>query len=176
LSDINKNFWNEPISNLIKDLNSNEKGLSQTEATSRLKTLGANEISSGRQTVVFYQLLRRFMNPLVLLLLITSLVSLMLGQTNDFIIILVIITLSVGLDFYQEYSANQAAKKLKESIGLQAQVLRGGSLQTIPVKEIVPGDVVYLSAGSMVPADGRVLWENHLFINQSALTGESFPV
>jgi Mg2+-importing ATPase len=82
----------------------------------------------------------------------------------------------VAFDFFQEYSANQAAKKLKDSMALKAKVLRDYALETIPAKNIVPGDIIYLKAGDMIPADGRLLWENHLFVNQAVLTGESFPI
>lgn len=158
----NHEFWYNPLPKLLKDLTTTPKGLLQKEVRNRLKIFGPNEISTTKERTVFYQLLRRLKNPLVILLLLTSLVSLLLKQTSDFFIIIVMVFMSVALDFFQEYTANQAAKKLRDSITLKAKVLREGSLRVIPVKELVPGDVVYLKAGDMIPADGRLIWENHL--------------
>lgn len=173
---INHTFWHAPLPQLLQSLHATQEGLAQEDAVKRLQIFGPNEISPRKDLIVFYQLLGRFKNPLVILLLVTSLISLLLRQTNDFFIIIVMVFMSVILDFFQEYTANQAAKKLRDSIALKTKTLRDGSLQVILVKELVPGDVVYLKAGDMIPADGRLIWENHLFINQAILTGESFPV
>lgn len=168
-------FWNEPLSNILKSLNTSEKGLSHVAATKRLKIFGKNELSSEKRMTIAHQLLRRFKNPLVMLLLIICAVAFILNQKLDCLIIIVIIGLGIALDFFQEYSSSQAVKKLQESITLKAKVLRDGTITTLKNKNLVPGDVVYLAAGDMVPADGRLLGENHLFINQAILTGESFP-
>ena len=168
-------FWNEPLSNILKSLNTSEKGLSQSTAIKRLKLFGKNELLSKKSMTITHQLLRRFKNPLVILLLIICTVAFMLDQKLDCLIIIVIIGLGIALDFFQEYSSSQAVKKLQESITLKAKVLRDGIVNIIKNKNLVPGDIVYLKAGDMVPADGRLLWKNHLFINQAILTGESFP-
>jgi Mg2+-importing ATPase len=173
---VDSHFWYQPVKLILKNLSTTQDGLSQREAITRLKSYGRNELSATQESHVILQLLRRFKSPLVILLLITSVISLLLKQTSDSIIIIVMVFFSVGLDFIQEYSANQAAKKLKESISLKAKVLRNGKLENVAVQTLVPGDIVYLTAGDMIPADGRILWENHLFVNQAILTGESFPV
>lgn len=173
---VDLNFWYEPLANLLKNLNISESGLTQVEAFKRSKKFGKNEISSAKKITVLHQLLRRFKNPLVVLLLVTAFVSLILQQNSNFLIITIIVLLGVVLDFSQEYSANKSAKKLQDSIALKAKTLRDNVLKEVNTKNLVPGDIVYLSAGDMIPADGRLIWENHLFINQAILTGESFPV
>ncbi len=172
----NLDFWQSPLSQVLQSFNTTQQGLSQSEAINRLKKFGSNEISPKKETLVIFQLLRRLKNPLIILLLVTSLISLLLRQTSDFFIITAMVFMSVILDFFQEYTANQAAKKLRDSLALKAKVLRNGALQVVPVKNLVPGDIVYLKAGDMIPADGRLVWENHLFVNQAILTGESYPV
>lgn len=173
---INNDFWQNPLSQIFQDLNATQNGLSQPEVINRIKKFGTNEISPQKETLAIYQLLRRLKNPLIILLLVTSLISLLLRQTSDFFIITVMVFMSVVLDFFQEYTANKAAKKLRDSLTLKAKVLRDGSLHIVPVKNLVPGDIVYLKAGDMIPADGRLVWANHLFVNQAILTGESYPV
>lgn len=170
------NFWHQPLANLLKSLNASESGLTQVEAFRRSKKFGKNQISSAKKITVLHQLLRRFKNPLVILLLATAFVSLILQQNSNFFIITIIVLLGVALDFSQEYSANKSVKKLQESIALKAKALRDNILRDVAAKNLVPGDIVYLKAGDMIPADGRLIWENHLFINQAILTGESFPI
>jgi Mg2+-importing ATPase len=169
------NFWDNSLSNILKNLNTSEKGLSTAAAKKRLKIFGKNELLSKRKITIAHQLLRRIKNPLVMLLLMICAVAFVLDQKLDFLIIIVIIGIGITIDFFQEYSSSQAVKKLQESISLKAKVLRDGTVNIIKNKYLVPGDVVYLEAGDMVPADGRLFWENHLFINQALLTGESFP-
>jgi Mg2+-importing ATPase len=121
-------------------------------------------------------LLRRFRNPLVLILIGASVVSALSGEVAGFVIIVFLVLLSVTLDFVQEFRANRAADALRESVEIKATVLRDGTSHELRVTEIVPGDVVMLSAGALVPADGRVLEARDLFVNQALLTGEAFPV
>jgi len=122
------------------------------------------------------QYLAHFKNPLVLILLLASALSALLGELTNFFIIAVIVLASVTLDFFQEYRAHHAAEKLRQSIAVRTRVLRDGSEISLPLVEIVPGDVVLLKAGDLVPADGLVLEARDCFVNQSLLTGESYPV
>ena len=170
------NFWYQPLTILMQQLKSNEKGLSSDEAKTRLKTFGPNQLVVHKEPLIIFQLLRKFTNPLVMLLIITSVAAYLLQQTSDFIIINTIVILSVFIDFFQEYSANRAAKKLSETMALQVFALRNGNLVKIMAKDLVIGDIVHLEPGDLVPADGRIIESNHLFINQSSLTGESFPI
>ncbi len=120
--------------------------------------------------------LSRFKNPLVVVLLLASSVSAMTGEVTNFVIISCIVLLSVTLDFVQEFRANAAADKLRQSVSVRAKVLRDGLALEIPLREVVPGDVTLLQAGDLIPADALVLEARDFFVNQSLLTGEAFPV
>lgn len=125
-------------------------------------------------------MLRRFGNPFVLLLLLLLLfagaVSAATGDAVSAAIIAAIVVMSVFLDFVQEHRAERAAERLKQSVALRAVVLRNGREQGIAARGIVPGDVVAMRAGQLVPADGRLLSAKDLFVNQAVLTGETYPV
>ena len=115
-------------------------------------------------------------DTLVIILLVASAVSAFTGEVTNFLIIGFIVLLSVTLDFVQEYRANTAAEKLRQSVSVRAIVMRDGKTLEVPVTEVVPGDVALLSAGDMIPADGRVVEARDLFVKQALLTGESHPV
>ena len=151
-------------------------GLSSTEAQARLDTYGANSLSAHQGTSLIRQFLARFKNPLVVVLLLASSVSALTGEVTNFAIISGIVLLSVSLDFVQEFRANVAADKLRQSVSVRTTVLRNGGPIAIRVGEVVPGDVALLSAGDLVPADALVLEAKDFFVNQSLLTGEAFPV
>lgn len=153
-----------------------DTGLSNAEAALLLKQYGANEVKPVRQRSIVLQFLAHFYNPLVLVLLLAITVSALNGDEISALIIGVIILMSVTLDFTQEYRAGQSAAKLAAQVAVTATVLRDGKLSEIPVTQLVPGDTVYLSAGDLIPADGQLLDAKDLFINQSQLTGESYPV
>jgi len=150
-------------------------GLSHGEAATRLARYGPNQLKS-RPQAMLGQLLARFLNPLVLILLAASAVSALTGDTASASIIGVIVALSVLLDFAQEYRAGQAAQKLAQQVALTALVLRDGQPVQRPAAELVPGDVVLLSAGSLIPADAQLLQAQDFFVNQALLTGEPYPV
>ncbi|HEX9029614.1 MAG TPA: magnesium-translocating P-type ATPase, partial [Anaerolineales bacterium] len=120
--------------------------------------------------------LNQFKSPIILILLLATLVSIAVGDTLDAVIILAIVLGSAVLSFIQEYGANNAAEKLRSQLTLKTSVLRDGVEQSIPTEQVVPGDVVSLSAGSLIPADGVVLEARDFFLSQAVLTGETFPV
>ena len=151
------------------------EGLSSAEAAALLARLGPNQLKP-RPQAVLGQLLARFLNPLVLILLAASVVSALTGDRVSASIIGAIVALSVLLDFAQEYRAGQAAQKLAQQVGLTALVLRDGQPVQRPTTELVPGDVVLLSAGDLIPADAQVLQAQDFFVNQALLTGEPYPV
>ena len=151
-------------------------GLSSLEAQARTETYGANSLSAHQGSSLIRQFLARFKNPLVVVLLIASSVSALTGEVTNFAIISGIVLLSVTLDFVQEFRANVAADKLRQSVSVRTTVLRDDHPIEIPVREVVPGDVALLSAGSLVPADALVLEAKDFFVNQSLLTGEAYPV
>ena len=152
------------------------RGLTSAEARARLARYGPNVVAPHRPRRLVLEFLARFRNPLVLLLLAASAVAALTGEVTSFGIIAVIVVLSVTLDFLQEHRAGQAAERLKASVAVRATVLRDGAACEIPVAELVPGDVVRLAAGDLVPADGRVLEARDFFVNQALLTGEPYPV
>ncbi len=165
-----------PTEELMSRLNTSQQGLSSEQATERLEVYGRNELAREHKHSAIKEFLLHFKSPLVIILLIAGVISGFLGEIANTAIILTIIFVSVVLDYYQESKAEKAAQLLKQKVTSTATVLRDGIRQEIKLPEIVPGDVIYLSAGDITPADARVLSAKDLFVNQSALTGESFPV
>jgi Mg2+-importing ATPase len=169
-------WWAGSRDALVKRLNSGVDGLGAKEAARRLREVGPNRLEQESRRAVVLEFLSRFRNPLVLILLVASGLSALLGDVTSFVIILVVVSLSVTIDFVQEHRAGEAATKLRKSVAVRATALRGNAREDVPVDDLVPGDVVLLAAGDLVPADGRVLDAKDFFVNQAMLTGESFPV
>lgn len=161
---------------LAKELSTDTKqGLTADEAARRLLAHGPNTLAEKKEISVVLEFLSYFKSPLILILLAASLISAFLGEMTNAIIISVMIILSVVLDFFEEHSANKAAKKLKEKVNVTATVIRNGKEEEIKTQDIVPGDLIFLNAGDLVPADARVITADDFFVNQSSLTGESYP-
>jgi Mg2+-importing ATPase len=165
-----------PIDELLSRLGTSLSGLSSEEAERRLTVYGYNELAKRKKRAAVVEFLLHFRSPLVIILLIAGLISGFLGEMPNVAIIFSIVFLSVVLDFYQESKAEKAAEMLRERVITTATVLRDGVKREVKLSEIVPGDIIYLSAGDIVPADARIISAKDLFVNQSALTGESFPV
>jgi len=165
-----------PVDALLDRIGSSLSGLSSEEAERRLKVFGYNEIARRRKRSLIIEFLYHFRNPLVIILLIAGLVSYLLGEHESAIIVFSIVVMSTLLDFYQEHKAGRAAEMLRDRVALTATVIRDGVKREVKMTEMVPGDIILLSAGDVVPADARVITAKDLFIDQSALTGESFPV
>lgn len=172
----NGQMWNVTLQQVMQDVGSGETGLSSSEATLRLERFGANDAMTRPRRALWLQVLDRFANPLILILLFASGLSAWTGEYASFVIIVVIISLSVVLDLTQQLRAENAVEALRRSVGLRADVLRDGAKVEIAADQIVPGDVVKLRAGDVVPADCRLLASHDLFVNQASLTGESYPV
>jgi Mg2+-importing ATPase len=151
-------------------------GLSTEEAAKRLETYGTNEVTQKRKRSAFIEFLMHFRSPVTMILIIAAIVSGITGDWREAAIIIIIVLVSVILDFTQEYRAGKAAEALRKRVATTATVLRNGAKQDIEISELVPGDVIQLSAGDIAPADARVIIAKDFFIDQSALTGESFPV
>ena len=152
------------------------QGLTGLAAADRLRQYGPNRLQPARQRALLLQFLTHFKNPLVLVLLAASGISALTGDVTGAFIIGVIVLMSVTLDFVQSYRAGRAAEQLALQVAVTATVLRDGRPCERPVAELVPGDVVLLSAGSLVPADARLLEADDFFVNQAQLTGEPYPV
>jgi Mg2+-importing ATPase len=162
-------------SDFMTRLGTSASGLTTEEAENRLETYGSNEISKKKRTSVVIEFLSHFKSPVTIILVIAAILSGVLGDLSNTIIILSIVLVSVILDFTQEYRAERAAEELKRRVATTATTLRNGVKQEIEVSELVPGDVILLSVGDIVPADARVISAKDFYVDQSALTGESFP-
>ncbi len=161
---------------VLKELESQLDGLSQEEADSRRKQYGLNEIAREKRQSALMRLLNNVKNPLVILLTALGVLSFLTGDLRATVVIFVMVVLGVVLRFFQEMRADNAAEKLKAMVSNTATVVRGGKEEEVSLKMLVPGDIIRLAAGDMVPADVRVLSAKDLFLNQAALTGESLPV
>ena len=150
-------------------------GLTAQEAEARLAQFGPNEPAAAQHHSFLSDLLHAFMNPLVLILVIAAAASAFLGDKVDAGIIGVIVLLSTAINLSQTYRSQRALEQLRARVAPTATVLRGGEWKDIQRRDVVPGDIVRLSAGDLVPADARLLIARDLYVQQAALTGESLP-
>jgi len=164
-----------PIDELLASLGASKSGLTSREAESRLEIYGRNVLAKMKRRTAVVKFLLYFRSPLLIILLFAGFVTTLVGETANAAIIFAMVLMSVILGFYQESKAEKAAEILREKIHTTATVLRDDVRQEVPLSDIVPGDIVYLSAGDIVPADSRIIEAKDLFVDQSALTGESFP-
>jgi Mg2+-importing ATPase len=171
-----ESFWSLTAEQLLAELHTTPNGIQQPDAENRIKQYGVNALKAQRQTSAFRLLLSQFKSPLVLILIFAAIISAFVGEWTDATIVLAVVIGSTMLGFVQEYRASNAVNKLRSQVTIKTSVLRGGNAQLLPSEQVVPGDVVLLSAGSLIPADGIVLEANDFFINQAVLTGETFPV
>jgi P-type Mg2+ transporter len=164
------------VDDLLRSLRTNPAGLTQKEAEARARTTGPNEVAQERHEGWFLRLLKMIRNPLVILLAALASISFATGDTRAGTVMVAMVVLSVALRFSQEARADSAAAKLKAMIHVTATVMRDGSAREVPLSDLVPGDIVTLSAGDMIPADVRLFSSKDLFVSQGSLTGESLPV
>ena len=169
-------FWDKPRTELLELLQATPGGLTSDEAQRRLDIHGPNSLVKESRFAALLSLLRFLINPLVIILLVASSISLALGDTVGGSIIIAIVLLSVLLDFFMEFQARHAVEEIRKQVATTATVLRDGSEQELPIAELVPGDIIQLRAGDLVPADARLLVVRDLHVRESALTGESLPV
>jgi Mg2+-importing ATPase len=161
---------------LLQDLHTSPGGLTEADAEERASTAGPNEVAQERKQGWFLRLLKMTRNPLVILLTTLSAVSFLTGDARAGTVMAMMVILSVGLRFWQEARADAAAEKLKAMIHVTATVVRDGAARETPLRNLVPGDIVKLAAGDMIPGDVRLLSSKDLFVSQGSLTGESLPV
>ncbi|RFC32652.1 MAG: Mg2+-importing ATPase [Candidatus Nitrotoga sp. MKT] len=160
----------------LQQLASRLDGLTQAEAGARLKQYGLNVIAREKRLSALIRLLSNVKNPLVLLLIALGVLSFLTGDLRATVVIFVMVILGIVLRFVQEMRADNAAAKLAAMVSNTATLVRDGKEKEVPLKMLVPGDIIRLAAGDMTPADVRVLSAKDLFLNQAALTGESLPV
>lgn len=171
-----------PLTDILKEFKTGQEGLAEAEASDRLREYGLNQIAHEKAPKWYTLLLKNFKNPFNALLISLGVISYFLGQIDAVLIICLMVILSVTLRFVQEFRSNKAAEKLKALVSTKATVLRiseeetNSQKQEIDIKFLVPGDVIHLSAGDMLPADVRLISAKELFVSQASLTGEAFPV
>jgi Mg2+-importing ATPase len=164
------------LDQLYPRVGSSPKGLTTDEAIRRSKDLGYNQIAAAKKQHLIVQFLNYFRNPLIIILIVAALISGVTGELRGMATILSMIFLSVILNFYQERKSSKAVEKISRRLAIQAAILRDGTKQELATKYIVPGDIIYLAAGDIVPADGKIISANDFFLNEASLTGESLPV
>ena len=152
-----------------------ERGLTEQQARERLARFGANEIQE-QEEPLWHRVFRRFWGPIPWMIEAAAILSAVVRKWEDFAIITVMLLVNAGLDFFQEHRALNALKALKQRLANEVVTLRDGTFRTVAARELVPGDVVKLRIGNVVPADVQLLQGDYLLIDQSALTGESLPV
>src|SRR6266481_5796341 len=161
---------------LFERLGTTKAGLSEEEAERRLDQYGPNEVAEERARTWVHRLFTASRNPLVILLTVLATISYATGDLRAGSVMRLMVILGLSLRFLQESRADAAAAKLKAMISVTATVIRNGKAREIPISQLVPGDIVQLSAGDMIPADVRLISAKDLFIIQATLTGESLPV
>ncbi|MBI3353703.1 MAG: magnesium-translocating P-type ATPase [Nitrospirae bacterium] len=173
---IPERYWEIKTEDLFKLLETSFSGLSQAEAENRLTIFGHNILKKKRKKSALSLFISQFKSPIILILIFASAVSAVARDFTDTAIILAIIVISGFLSFIQEHSATNAVEKLLQTVKTKTMVSRGGKKKEVFTDEIVPGDIVFLSAGSLIPADCALIEEKDLFVNEAMLTGETFPV
>lgn len=179
-------YSKEDTDSIFKILDTGENGISTNEAINRLEEYGLNQVAHEKPTPWYIQLINAFINPFVIILLALAIISYITdvaiapaGEKSweAVIVIIIMVTISALLHFFQEYRSGKAAQKLKALVQSTAAIARKDTgVEEIPMKYIVPGDIIHLATGDMIPADLKIIKAKDLFISQSALTGESQPV
>ncbi|PSL47906.1 Mg2+-importing ATPase [Chitinophaga niastensis] len=174
--DNKNNCWSKDIPTVLQELNATPAGLTNSEAENRRKTYGLNTIQSTKRQTTFLLFLSQFKSPITIILLLAAALSYALSDNTDAVIIVIIVLLSSMLGFWQEKAAGNAIAQLLAMVRIKATVIRNNKSGDIPVEEIVPGDVILLHAGDLIPADCLIMESSELFIDEATFTGETFPV
>ena len=176
MADLKHTFWSVPVEEVFRELGVTGDGLTGQSAREKLAAVGPNSLRPMKSSSTLSLLIAQFKSPIIIILFFAIGLSFFLKDTADAIIILTIVLISGLLGFWQERGANNAVAKLLEVVKIKTTVLRDGEQIQIPVEDLVPGDVVLLKAGAVVPADSLLIESDSLNIDEAALTGETFPV
>ncbi|MBC7688406.1 MAG: cation-transporting P-type ATPase, partial [Aquabacterium sp.] len=171
-----ENFWSLSTADAFKKVSSTVKGLSTNDVKIRLKKYGANTFKAQSRSSAVILFLMQFKNPITILLIAAALLSMGLGDFSDAFIILFIILVSSSLGFWQEKGAANAVAELLKMVQIKCRIVRDEKEIELPVETVVPGDIIILSAGDVIPADSLLLETKELFQDEAAFTGETFPV
>ena len=166
-------FFNRSVEEVLREQESSSGGLSNAQAADRLKKYGPNALVEGKKKSVLQVFLEQFKDLLVVILIVAAIISMLSGQGESTIVIFAVLILNAVLGTVQYFKAEKSLESLKAMSSPTAKVLRGGAKVEVPSKEVVPGDIVFLEAGDLVVADGRVIENFSLKVNESSLTGES---
>ena len=169
-------FYKKNFIDIIKETESSMEGLSSSEAEKRLKEQGFNELKEGSKVPLWKMFLDSFKDPLVIILLIAAIVQVFLGEWVESLIIFLVVILNSILGVTQTRKAESSLNSLKKLSSPNAKVLRDGNKVTLPVRELVVGDVVFLEAGDYIPADGRLIEAQSLKVVEGMITGEAEAV
>jgi Mg2+-importing ATPase len=169
-------FWSIPAERLLSLLKTSPAGLSNQEVEDRLKVFGPNRLKPQKKYGTMDIFLSQFKSPIVIILIAAAVLSYFLHDPTDSLIILAIVMITAILGFWQEKGATNAVKKLLAIVTVRARILRDGNVSEVPFEEVVPGDIVELSAGRAIPGDCLILEAKDLFVNEATLTGETYPV
>jgi Mg2+-importing ATPase len=164
-----------PVADVLERLAATAAGLDRGEVETRRRSAGFNRLQVHRRRPLWLEFLSRFLNPLVLILLFASAMSAATGNVASFVIVIVMVVLSITLDFVQGLRAENSVDALRRTVAVRALVRRDGAEASVPVEDLVPGDIVRLAAGDLVPADCRLIEARDLYVDQAMLTGESYP-
>lgn len=173
---IQDRYWETEINELLQQIETSISGLSEAEAEKRISVFGHNILKKKKKKTRLSLFFDQFKSPIIVILIFASIVSAILKDFTDTAIILAIITVSGFLSFIQEYSATNAVERLLQTVKTKVTLFRDGKKKEVFIDEIVPGDIVLLSAGDIIPADGVILEAKDFFVNEAILTGETFPV
>jgi len=176
MNDSHQPFWSTPTSELLTELQTTSHGLTSDEARERLARYGSNLLKPKKKSDALTLLLAQFKSPIILILIFAAGLSFFLRDHPDAIIILTIVLVSGFLGFWQEKGAADAVEKLLAMVQIKATALRNGNSEEIAVEEIVPGDIIFLNAGDSIPGDCSIFESKDLFVDEAALTGETYPV
>ena len=169
-------FWSISVTEMLHNLESKKEGLTSDDAQKRLALYGSNLLKPKKHSDVFTLLISQFKSPIILILFFATGLSFFLHDRVDALIILLIVLVSGLLGFWQEYGASNAVEKLLSIVQIKTSAMRDGIAKEIPVEKIVPGDIVVLNAGDIIPGDCLIQESKDLFIDEAMLTGETFPV
>lgn len=171
-----KEFWSYEVDDILKQLNTDKGGLSSREAEERMDEYGQNIFEEKKSSSKMEMFINQFKNPIIMILIFAAVLSIFLKDYSDGIIILVIIMISALLSYSHESKADNAVKKLLSSVSVKSSVLRDGKFKEIDNAMLTVGDIINVKTGDMIPADCLLIEENSLSMDESSLTGETFPI
>ncbi|WP_405075933.1 cation-translocating P-type ATPase [Ligilactobacillus acidipiscis] len=172
---MNANYYQDPTQDVLKKLDVTQDGLTERQAEDRLQKYGKNELAGEKRTTILQKFINQFKDLMIIILLIATGISLLIGEASDALIIFLVVVLNAAFGVFQESKAENAIDALQEMTTPYTRVRRAGQIQQIQSNNVTLGDIILLEAGNVVPADARIIEAHNLKIEESALTGESVP-